>query len=641
VTARLRPAPFRVPVGQSHRTRGGAAGQALRPAALTLRAAGSAAGSALRAGGLAAALALAAVVVSVGTVAAQERILAYHIEVDVLPDGDLEVAEHITIVAEGRQVRRGIYRDFPTRYRDRYGNRVRVGLEVLGVERDGRPEAWFTERVANGVRINTGSDDFLPVPARYTFTLRYRTTRQLGFFRDHDELYWNAIGTGWVFPIEQGTVEVRLPEPVPVEAMSAEGYTGPQGARGTAYTAQLGPPGVARYTLTAPLAPREGLTIVLTFPKGVVPEPARGQRAFWFLRDNRGALVALAGLLALLVFATIRWVQIGRDPRPGVVIPRYFPPKDRTPAALRYLRRMGYDNRCFSSDLLDLAVAGHLSIHQKDPPATGLRRFLQSRRPEWWLERNGADPALAARPTRSARPAQQEALAKLFPAGARRLELKDSNHAILQGAETAHRKALDRELHPRFFQRNTSSVVIAVLIAVFSLGLAFAVSGGHGIPILVGAVMAAGVTILVFGTLVRAPTPEGRALLDEIEGLKLYLGVAEVDELARMPGPGSPPPLDAERYEALLPYAVALEVEDAWTTKFTAAVGAAAAAAATSAMTWYSGGRITDLGSFSRSLGEGLTSQIASASSPPGSSSGSGGGGSSGGGGGGGGGGGR
>ena len=34
--------------------------------------------------------------------------------------------------------------------------------------------------------------------------------------------------------------------------------------------------------------------------------------------------------------------------------------------------------------------------------------------------------------------------------------------------------------------------------------------------------------------------------------------------------------LDAGRYEALLPYAVALEVEEAWTEKFTTAVAAQA-----------------------------------------------------------------
>jgi uncharacterized membrane protein len=142
---------------------------------------------------------------------------------------------------------------------------------------------------------------------------------------------------------------------------------------------------------------------------------------------------------------------------------------------------------------------------------------------------------------------------------------------------------------------------------------------------------------------VRAPTAEGRKLLDEIEGLRMYLGVAERDEIAGLEGPGAErPPLDAARYEALLPYAVALEVEDAWTRKFTAAVGAAAAATAASGIAWYAGrGPVTDLGSFSRAMGRSLSSQISSASRPPGSSSGSGGGGSSGGGGGGGGGGGR
>jgi uncharacterized membrane protein len=141
--------------------------------------------------------------------------------------------------------------------------------------------------------------------------------------------------------------------------------------------------------------------------------------------------------------------------------------------------------------------------------------------------------------------------------------------------------------------------------------------------------------------LVKAPTPAGRKLLDEIEGLKLYLSVAERDELKNLPGPGGAPLLDAKRYERLLPYAVALEVEDAWTKKFTLAAGAAAVAAASASIAWYHGSSIGDLGSFSKAVGSSLSSQIASSSSAPGSSSGSGGGGSSGGGGGGGGGGGR
>jgi uncharacterized membrane protein len=145
----------------------------------------------------------------------------------------------------------------------------------------------------------------------------------------------------------------------------------------------------------------------------------------------------------------------------------------------------------------------------------------------------------------------------------------------------------------------------------------------------------------VFARLIRAPTREGRALLDEIEGLKLYMSVAERQELASMRSPDEPP-LDAKRYEAMLPFAVALGVEDAWTKKFTVAAGAAAAAEAANNIAWYSGrGPISNLGDFSSAIGSSLSSTISSASTPPGSSSGSGGGGSSGGGGGGGGGGGR
>lgn len=557
--------------------------------------------------------------------AAQERIRNYDSKIEVRRDGSLDVTESITVHAEGQQIRRGIYRDFPTRYRDRFDNRVKVDLQVLGVERNGLPEPWFTERVSNGIRINTGNDNFLPVPADYAYTLRYRTTRQLGFFKDHDELYWNAIGTGWIFPIETGCVEVRLPAPVPIDRMTAEGYTGPQGAKGSAYVAELPAPGAARYCLTQPLAPNEGFTIVLTFPKGVVAEPSGGDRLNWFLRDNRGVLVGLAGLIALLLYTVRQWQRVGRDPQKGIIIARYEPRPGQTPAGLRFVQRMGYDMRCFTADVVALAVAGKLRINRDD-------KFLKD---EWRLDRNGSPSGAESPPT------QQALLHGLFPGAKQSLVLKNTNAATVSAAREAHSEALDAESQPRYFKRNGRKVGIAVAIAVVTGIVAFISSGGFGIPAIIALMFVMLVILIVFARLVRAPTIEGRALLDEIEGLKLYMSVAERTELASMRGPDEPP-LDAERYEAMLPYAVALDVEEAWTEKFTVAAGAAAAAAAAERMTWYSGsGRASGLGNFTSDIGSGLSSQISSSSSPPGSSSGGGGGGSSGGGGGGGGGGGR
>lgn len=560
----------------------------------------------------------------------QERIESYDIEVQVGADGSLEVAERIRVRAEGGQVRRGIYRDFPTRYRDRYDNPVVVGFEVLEVRRDGRPESWFAERRGNGVRVNTGSDELLAVPASYDYLLRYRTTRQLGFFDGHDELYWNAIGTGWDFTIEHGSVEVRLPQPVPVDRMTAEGWTGAAGARGGGFVASTPAPGVARWRLTAPLAPGEGLTIALSFPPGVVAAPDRMQRAIDRLVDNSALLVALLGLLVLCGYCLVRWRQVGRDPPAGTVIVRYGPPEGITPAGLRYIRTMAYDTRCFSADLLWLAVDGALRIERD----TGL---LKDR---WRLEQAGPPPDGDA----------AVLLGPLF-AGASTVELERDSAVRLQKATQAHRKRLERRFHGSMFHNNMGSTLLALglMLLACSASIALGMRNG-GLPFAAVPMLAMLAVVVAFGYLVRAPTAEGRRMLDYIEGLRRYLGVAEQADLQRLqpPGPdgagGREPELDAARFEALLPYAVALEVEDAWTTRFTLAVGAAAAAAATSSMAWYQAGggvRAGDIGGFTKAIGGSLASQIASSSTPPGSSSGGGGGGFSGGGGGGGGGGGR
>lgn len=570
-------------------------------------------------------LALLAALLLSAPVAAQERITGYHSQVEIRNDGSIDVTEKISVHAEGNQIRRGIYRDFPTRYRDRFGNRVRVALEVLSVERNGVMEPWFTEKMSNGVRINTGNDDFLPVPADYTFTIRYRTTRQLGFFEDFDELYWNAIGTGWIFPIETGSVEVRLPSPVPAEQLKPEAYTGAQGARGSAYVADIPAPGVARYRLTQPLAPYEGFTVVLGFPKGIVHEPTDTERTSWFLKDNRGVFAAIAGFIALLFYTIGKWRAVGRDPEKGIVIARYEPREGQTPAGLRYMMKMGYDTRCFTADILSLAVGGHVRINKED-------KFLKD---EWSLEHDGSMAAVEPSP------AQKKLLGGLFRGMPGTLVLKNTNAGVISKATQEHQKMLDAEYHPRFFKRNTKQLMIGVLIAVVTMAISFLISGGFGIPAIFVIGVLSLIVLVTFGFLVRAPTREGRALLDEIEGLKVYMKVAERQELASMKGPDEPA-LDAKRYEAMLPFAVALEVEDAWTDKFTAAVGAAAAMQATQSMHWYTGrGGFSNLGDFTSSVSSGLNSTISSASSPPGSSSGGGGGGFSGGGGGGGGGGGR
>jgi hypothetical protein len=125
-----------------------------------------------------------------------ERILSFDSRIEVNPDAGMLVTETIKVLSTGEQIRRGIFRDFPTTYKDRTGNHYMVGFTVQEIMRDGKPEAWHTENLSNGVRVYMGRKEHLLPSGEHTYTLTYRTDRQLGFFKDHDEFYWKVTGNG-------------------------------------------------------------------------------------------------------------------------------------------------------------------------------------------------------------------------------------------------------------------------------------------------------------------------------------------------------------------------------------------------------------------------------------------------------------
>jgi len=189
---------------------------------------------------------------------AEERILSYDSRITVAADATMTVRETIQVVCENDQINHGIYRDFPTKYRDHYGNRYVVEFKVLDVQRDGNEEPYFLERMSNGWRVYVGSSEVLLEPGVYTYELTYATNRQLGFFPDHDELYWNATGNAWAFTIEEATASVQLPGGVPPDGVKVEGYTGKQGSKEQDYTAYVDAQGVSHFAATRALQPTEG-----------------------------------------------------------------------------------------------------------------------------------------------------------------------------------------------------------------------------------------------------------------------------------------------------------------------------------------------------------------------------------------------
>ena len=149
------------------------------------------------------------------------------------------------------------------------------------------------------------------------------------------------------------------------DEIDLEGYTGSQGSKEQHYRSSIdATSGEVRFSTTESLGPGKGLTIVVSFPKGYVRQPAGEQNWGRFREANPELLIAAIGIVALLLYYFLAWVLVGKDPQAGAVYSQVSPPMGLPPACVRYLNRMGFDRKCFTVALIDMAVKGHLRIDE-------------------------------------------------------------------------------------------------------------------------------------------------------------------------------------------------------------------------------------------------------------------------------------
>jgi uncharacterized membrane protein YgcG len=555
---------------------------------------------------------------------ADERILEFRSEILILQDGWIEVSETIRVRAEGNRIRRGIYRDFPTEYHDKLGNRYEVDFRPLAVLRNGMREDFHAQKDRNGQRVYFGSANRYIESGEHTYVFRYKASRMLGFFAEHDELYWNVTGFDWAFPIDTASATVSFAFDVPASEVSHEAYTGSYGASERNYTSGVDGSGRVSFKATGTLSAVNGLTVVVGWPKGYVEEPTKIERAGWLLKDNLNLLIALAGLIVLLIYYVPVWRRFGRDPEEGVLVTRYEPPKGFSPASLRFVRQMYYDDEVMTAAVVNLAVKGYLTIKIRE--GSGGFLGIGKEADEYSLVK--ADPRTNAP---SLAPGEKELYEGLFAEGDL-VVLKNENHELLGEAKKAHRDSLKKDYKQHYFRTNGLLNIPAIVIVIVATATALSI-GPSALVILT--VVAMIVTMVFFAIVMKRPTLRGRQLLDEMLGFKDYLQIAEKDEMNLR----NPPEKTPQLFEAYLPYALALGVDQLWTEKFSEVLASSRQADGTAySPAWYSGTwNSHSLNSTMSNLAGGLNTAISSSVTPPGSSSGGGGGGFSGGGGGGGG----
>lgn len=596
-------------------------------------------------------------VFTVQSLVAEERILNFHSDIIIDNSGRINVTETIKVVAEGKEIKRGIYRKLPLKRVDKNKKKVSVNYNVLNVLRDGNSEEFSIRKEDKFLAIYIGNSEQNVSEGEHEYVINYESYGQIGFFDEYDELYWNVTGNEWVFPILNCSATIVIPDNAkPIQYAC---YTGSMGSTDKECDITEDNDKVFFRTTTI-LEPNKGFTVAAAFPMGIIkrPPPPSASEVFWDTFKNY--FVGITGLLVCLIYFFVSWKRVGRDPEKQIVVPQFKAPNNWSPATLRYVYKRECDNVSFTAAIISMAVKKALKISYEE------KKYSLS-------SINNSDKLA---------PEETAVYNALFEKKDT-LKITDNEYSVLSTATGKLASSLGNQVRIKdYFSNNTKQKIIGICLALgfgllymfvaeidvfeFFFPILFLV-GGLGLMIssfkrkalkaillfilglilfflgllsnfivfdIVSAifVLLISVVLTIFLFLITAPTKLGAKTMADLEGFKMYLTTAEKNRLNGLVLPKQTP----ELFEELLPYAIALGVENAFSKNFDEVLQAA-----NYNPDWYAGTSTFTSAAFGSSLANSFTSSVTTASSSSSGSdswnSGSSGGGSSGGGGGGGG----
>ncbi len=551
---------------------------------------------------------------------AAEEIVSYVSNLSLAVDGTVTVTEILDVSVENNEINHGIYRDIPVTMVDENQELVRPSINVMSVTRDDAPEPFRTENIYDDggvvafVRIWIGDAEVWVNPGQVRYTITYSLSRMGRFFPDHDEVYWNATGNYWIFPILSAVATVTLPDGAVISDIS--GYTGPVGSTAQDVTISRKGDNKASIRANARLGVGEGMTYAVSFQKGILVEPSSLTKAMYWLIDHQDPVLPGGGALLALLFMLWAWNKVGRDPKKGTIIPLFHPPTTLSPGLAHYVAHWGWAKNgwtAFTASIFDLGVKGLVSIDN-----TGdLRVTPTGKQPEQPLPAGAAAIFDYVQSTGG-------------------FTVNKITGPTIDKQRTAFLNSTKAESGEPWFSNNLGYTALGIAFGAVLLVLMI----WFGISFLSAAVamVAVVVMVLVFGNLMRAPTVPGRAMMDQIDGFKMYMNTAEKNRLNM----DKEPPMTVERFERILPFAIALGVERPWSDHFEGELARNAVVGATVGSyhpMWYSGSNFSSntIAAAVSTAASSMSAAMVAAQPVQSSSSGSRGGGSSGGGGGGGG----
>ena len=468
-------------------------------------------------------------------------------EITIHRDSTLAVMERITVDFQSES-HHGIYRDIPVKYKRGTSN-YNLRLKVISVEDEvGRDYQYKVTGEGRYIRVRIG-DPHRYVQGVRTYRIFYQVDRGINYFKEHDELYWNVTGDEWNVPIERAQASISFSEETTWEEVSSRSFSGPRGST-TSQARVYREDGNLVFDVEN-LRAREGLTIVLSLPKGYVNRPHPLLEVLWFIQDN--GLFALPVVVFIIMF--LLWFVRGRNPQiHKSVMVRYHPPAKLTPSEAGTIIDEKVDITDITAMTVDLAVRGYMKIKQTTSKKL---LFLSKRDYIFTLVKEDylADPELKQH--------EKFFLTGIFEGGKKEVmlsSLKNKFYLHLPTIRDSIYRQLTREgcfpAHPQKIRRNYLTfglilVIGGIIVARFFTRLDALI-----------ALPASGAIIVGFSFIMPRLTAKGVNLLYQVLGLKEFIKRAEKDRLERLSQE------DPILFDRVLPYAMVMGVADEWAEAF-------------------------------------------------------------------------
>ena len=541
----------------------------------------------------------------------REKITLFEVDLLLEQDTDIRIKERIHYYFP--EERHGIFRYIPINKRSE-GNPLKkstaVDIESVRYYPEANPSdiLRFSSTSSDSdseVVVKIGSPNIF-VQGAYVYEIDYVVRNGINYFEDHDELYWNIIGTGWEIPIEKVIANIV----VPGEITEVVCYTGIYGSKDS--NCEVSNLENNKFTLssTGALDRNEAITVAVSMPKGTLEDLlAKQQRK---IAKINAICLSFLGLIPL--FYLLHHRKEKGEKSKLVIVPNFHPPKDINLIMADSLLTGGAKmSKSITAEIINFAIDGHIEIEQVKKKEYILRKKSNG-------ESIQEETSLYLFNSLFKDSDEVNTKYKNYSLGSTFLTIsaKVRKDMALKGYIHGKRDSMKRILLALFMSLSILPIWVFIYLAILG-----AVVGGIAIVVTYFA-------IFILFTGMNTKTVKGKETSALLLGLKMYIKTAEKHRIEFHNDP--------EKYrgvfEQLLPYAILFGLEKKWVKEFEDIY--------TTPPDWYRGDISTFNASVLMSSISSIRENVSYTATPTGGgfgggSSGSGGGGSSGGGGGGGG----